>query len=132
MTQSFTAAVQAWGVDALIRVDKVRRASALELISLVITATPVDTGMLRGNWQTKLNAPVTSHIVRLDKGGNAAIAEALANLGSMVDVVYMTNSLPYAEKIEYEGYSRQAPQGMLRANVAKWQRIVKAKAKAYL
>jgi hypothetical protein len=58
--------------------------------------------------------------------------EALANLGSMVDVVYMTNSLPYAEKIEYEGYSRQAPQGMLRANVAKWQRIVKAKAKAYL
>jgi hypothetical protein len=129
--KSFSAAVKAWGIDALKRVDKVRRASALEVFMLTIYATPVDTGRLRGNWQTAINSPKTSHITRLDKAGGEAVAEAMANLGSMVDVVYMTNSLPYAEKIEYEGYSRQAPNGMVRVSAAKWQRIVQEKAKAY-
>lgn len=128
---SFTAAVDKWGLKALQNIDKVRRASALEVFTLVIMGSPVDTGLLRGNWQTKLNAPVLKSTSRLDPGGSAAVAEALANLGSMVDVVYMTNSLPYAERIEYEGWSRQAPNGMVRAAAAKWQRIVQEKAKAY-
>ncbi len=126
----FKAAVKAYGVNALIRVDKIRRASVLELFSLVIQGTPVDTGHLRGNWQVSLNSPILSKTERLDKGGDAVIAEALANLGSLVDVVYMMNNLPYAERIEYEGHSKQAPGGMVRVNAVKWARIVAAKAKA--
>jgi hypothetical protein len=129
---SFTAAVQAFGTATLVKIDKVRRASALEVFTLVIMGTPVDTGRLRGNWQTSVNAPKTSRIERLDKAGSEAIAEALANLGSMTDVVYMVNSLPYVERIEYEGWSRQAPAGMVRVATAKWPRIVQEKAKAYL
>lgn len=130
--RSFTLAIERWGADTLIKIDKVRRASILELFQLVILATPVDTGMLRGNWQTSVNAPVVGGIDREDKGGSAAIAEALANLGSLVDVVYMVNSLPYVEKIEYEGHSAQAPEGMVRKNALRWQAIVEAKAKEYL
>lgn len=128
MTGPFERAVERFGIEALVRVDKVRRASILELFSLVIDETPVDTGRLRGNWQTSLNSPIMGTTDRLDRGGNAAKAEALANLGALVDIVFMSNNLPYAERIEYEGYSRQAPAGMVRKNVARWPRIVKAKA----
>ena len=37
---------------------------------------------------------------RDDPSGAAALAEAMANLGSLADVVWFTNNLPYAERIE--------------------------------
>ena len=126
----FQRALAKYGADALIRVDMIRRASILELVGLIIDASPVDTGLFRGNWQCALNSPKELSLGTLDKGGNSAKAEALANLGALVDVFFLTNNLPYAERLEY-GYSRQAPEGMVRVNVAKWNRIVEEKAKGY-
>ncbi len=128
---AFQAIVKKFGVDALDKVDKVRRASVLELFKLVILATPVDTGRLRGNWQTTINSPATGVRDKDDPTGGISVAEALANLGSLLDVVWMVNNLPYAERVEYDGWSKQAPEGMVRTHVAKWQRIVAAKAKAF-
>lgn len=127
----FEAQLRGFGIKTLDQVDKVRRASVLELFKLVIFATPVDTGRLRGNWQTTINSPASAAIGRSDPGGGAAMAEAVANLGSLTDVVWFTNNLPYAERIEYDGWSRQAPEGMVRRHLASWQRIVAAKAKAF-
>lgn len=127
----FQAQLKGFGIKTLDRVDKVRRASVLELFKLVIFATPVDTGRLRGNWQTTINSPASAAIGRTDPGGAAAMAEAVANLGSLTDVVWFTNNLPYAERIEYDGWSKQAPEGMVRKHVASWKRIVEAKAKAF-
>lgn len=127
----FAAQVRGFGIKTMDRVDKVRRASVLELFKLVIYSTPVDTGRLRGNWQTTINTPKWGVIGRDDTGGAVALAEAMANLGSLVDVVWFTNNLPYAERIEYDGWSKQAPEGMVRRHLASWQRIVAAKAKAY-
>lgn len=127
----FEAQLRGFGIKALDQVDKVRRASVLELFKLVIFATPVDTGRLRGNWQTTINSPASAAIGRNDPGGAAAMAEAVANLGSLTDVVWFTNNLPYAERIEYDGWSKQAPEGMVRRHVASWKRIVAAKARAF-
>lgn len=127
----FEAQLRGFGIKALDQVDKVRRASVLELFKLVIFATPVDTGRLRGNWQTTINSPASAAIGRDDPGGAAAMAEAVANLGSLTDVVWFTNNLPYAERIEYDGWSKQAPEGMVRRHVASWKRIVAAKARAF-
>jgi predicted short-subunit dehydrogenase-like oxidoreductase (DUF2520 family) len=121
---SFSAAVAKYGVTALDKVDKIRRASILDLIGLIIEATPVDTGLLRGNFQASINAPVTSKTDREDKTGDAVIAEAMANLGSLADIFFLTNNLPYAERIEYEGFSAQAPEGMVRISAARWAEIV--------
>lgn len=33
--------------------------------------------------------------------------------------IYFGNGKPYASRIEYEGYSKQAPNGMLRKNIAR-------------
>lgn len=128
---SFQGQLKGFGIKTLDRIDKVRRASVLELFKLVIFATPIDTGRLRGNWQTTINSPATASIGRLDTSGAAAMAEAVANLGSLADVVWFTNNLPYAERIEYDGWSKQAPEGMVRKHVASWKRIVEAKARAF-
>ena len=113
----------------MVRLDKIRRASILELFNLIVDATPVDTGLLRGNWQVAINSPKVDKTSRLDRGGNQAKAEALANLGALADIVFLTNNLPYVERIEFEGYSRQAPGGMARRNIARWKEIVEAKAR---
>lgn len=126
----FQRQLRGFGIKTLDVLDKVRRASVLELFKLVIESTPVDTGRLRGNWQATINTPATAAIDRDDASGSLALAQAVANLGSLVDVVWFTNNLPYAESIEY-GHSRQAPEGMLRRHVASWKRIVDAKAKFF-
>lgn len=130
MTGRFESQLRGFGIKVLDKVDKVRRASVLELFKLVIYATPVDSGRLRGNWQTTVNTPATAEIERTDGNGGLALAEAMANLGGLLDVVWFTNNLPYAERIEYDGWSRQAPEGMVRKHVAQWRRIVEAKARA--
>lgn len=123
--------LRGFGTKSLDKIDKVRRASVLELFKLVIYSTPVDSGRLRGNWQTTINSPARAERDRLDPGGSAALAEAVANLGSLVDVIWFVNNLPYAERIEYDGWStHKAPDGMVRKHLASWQRIVAAKARA--
>lgn len=127
---SFSLSVAAFADVAKGNMDKVRRASILELFSAVILGTPVDTGRLRGNWQTTINSPAQGVRDTLDKSGSEAIHGVVANLGGIQDAVWFVNNLPYAEAIEM-GYSKQAPAGMVRKNVAAWERIVAAKAQAY-
>jgi hypothetical protein len=90
----------------------------------------VDTGRLRGNWQTAVNQTPFSVVDRFDPGGEFVISEIRANLGNLNDIVIFANNLPYAERIEYDGWSAQAPEGMVRSNVADWRRIVEQQARA--
>lgn len=131
MAGRFEQQLRGFGVVAAEKIDRIRRASALELFKLVIYATPVDTGRLRGNWQTTINTPAAAATSRDDPSGAAALSEAMANLGGLADVVWFVNNLPYAERVEYDGWSRQAPEGMVRRHVAQWNKIVAAKAQAY-
>jgi len=126
----FEAQLRGFGIRAMEKVDRVRRASVLELFKLVIYSTPVDTGRLRGNWQTTINAVAQSQLDRVDPNGGLALAEVMANMGGLLDVVWFSNNLPYAERIEYDGWSYKEPEGMVRKHLAQWQRIVAAKARA--
>lgn len=130
MAGKFEKQLAAFGVKSMDGVDRVRRASVLELFKLIIYATPVDLGGLRGNWQATLNTPATAAIDRKDTDGGPTLADAMANLGGLTDVVWFTNNLPYAEKIELDGGLNKRGQGMVRKHVAQWRRIVEAKAKA--
>jgi hypothetical protein len=126
----FSVQLTGFGVHALDKIDRIKRASCLELFQLVILATPVDTGRARGNWQTTINTPVTGVTARESTSGAESIADAAANLGSLLDVVWFTNNLHYIEGLEMGTGSAQAPEGMLRVNAIKWQQIVAAKAAA--
>ena len=44
-------------------------------------------------------------------------------------VYYLSNNLPYIRRLEYEGHSGQAPNGMVRVTMAKADKILKAQAR---
>lgn len=92
----------------------------------IILDTPVDSGLLRGNWQAAPHTPPAGIQSLKDPSGIAAIA-ALSRAVAMLqpgDVLFLVNNLPYAEAVEYGRHSRQAPAGMVRVNTAQWDRIV--------
>lgn len=106
--------------------NKITRAATLDFFSGTIKDTPVDTGRARGNWQTSTGVPVDGTIERDDQSGAAATAEVVAKTPAGAgQETFMTNNLPYIERLE-NGYSHQAPAGMVRRNLARVQRIVNA------
>ena len=71
----------------------------VELFTGIIKDTPVDTGRLRGNWQTSTGAPKTSEIERIDPDGGAATREVETTVKPDT-IDYLSNNLPYASFIE--------------------------------
>ncbi|KAF1045608.1 hypothetical protein [Xylophilus sp.] len=76
-------------------------------------------GRFRGNWQTSISAPVSGVVDRIDPTGQAAVGEASANMGGAGTVTYLVNNLPYAQALEYDAHSSQAPAGMVRVAMAR-------------
>lgn len=136
------------------RANKAVRKVLLDMLATVVKRTPVDTGMLRANWQYGAGEMPSGTIDTEDLSdeGRATVAREAAVIGStklMLGYVhYLTNNLPYAEVVEYgmypnppergskkrgeteytihvvDGYSKQAPAGMVRITVAEFQSII--------
>lgn len=129
----FGAQLEAISKNIGLSLDQTRRGVSIALFGEVVERSPVDSGRFRGNWQTAANAQKTTPITRDDKAplgsppGSAVQAEIDANLGKLGDIVYFTNNLPYAERLEY-GYSGQAPAGMVRTSVSRFEGLVAAEA----
>ena len=77
-------------------IEQTIRAVKLALFRGVIMDTRVDTGRLRGNWQTSTGAPAEGEVERIDPAGSQASQEAEAGVQAYT-VDYLTNNLPYAE-----------------------------------
>ncbi|MCP3750778.1 hypothetical protein D3C77_372870 [compost metagenome] len=82
-------------------------------------------GRFRGNWQFSIDTPATGELDRIDPSGNQAIADLLAQVQALTigQTAYIVNNLKYAIPLEY-GHSTQAPHGMVRVTLEKFQRIV--------
>lgn len=109
--------------------ETVARQVSFKLFSAVIKASPVDTGRFRMNWQTAGAVAPSGIIDGTDKGGAAAIGDAASYIFAASDwnEFTLTNNLPYAERLEY-GWSNQAPQGMVRVNVARFDTLLEEEA----
>lgn len=105
--------------------ELVVRQVTIKLFSQVILASPVDTGRFRMNWQTTDDAPAGGILDTDDTSGSRAISRATQFVQGSVkwDQFHLTNNLPYAERLEY-GWSQQAPQGMVRVTVSRFQRLI--------
>ncbi len=104
--------------------DRVVRGLTIELFAGVVRDTPVDTGRARGNWQTTVGTIPAAERERLDRSGGAAIAEVVAETPLKVgNKTFLTNNLPYIMPLE-EGYSKQAPAGMVRKNFLRVKQIL--------
>lgn len=79
-----------------------------------INAPVVLTGRYRSNWTIGVGAPNTSTHQTAGRAGAPAAAPSQPALPAMTlgQPVYITNSLPYAGRIE-QGHSRKAPAGVV-------------------
>lgn len=118
---SFSKDITDWTKKAEKDFEKLRRAVMIELFSSVILDTPVDTGRLRGNWQISSTSPANGEVNIMDPQGKQTTAKVqeMAAEGKIGkdQAVFLTNNLPYAYAIEYDGASKKkAPEGMVRKN----------------
>lgn len=107
------------------RAELVVRKSALNLLSQVVQASPVDTGRFKSNWQTGIGAI---------NSGTDSTDESVGRFHSAIggwtagQTIWLTNSLPYAKRLEY-GWSKQAPGGMVRIAVQDFKNLIQQAAK---
>lgn len=63
-------------------------------------------GRFRANWNTSVSAPDETTTEDIDPTGAKATANVLAKMGGAGSVTFLCNALPYAERLEYEGWSK--------------------------
>ena len=119
------------------RPEELRKAATITLFDAVIKDTPVGNpknwkspapagyvgGRLRANWQITASRPSQG-----TRDSTTALTEAQVrskvNAISPFNDMVMTNNLPYAGRVEYDGWAIKAPQGMVRHNIARFKKNV--------
>lgn len=139
---SFSADINKWIDTKAISNEnpkKVRDGVALKLLGAFVRDSPVDFGTFRGNWQTNAGSAKRGTLGNRDAA--SVIGEGVQELktASMAEDIYISNNLPYASVIEfgdYPGvgpkttqrlsgiYSTQAPTGVMRKNVVRFDVLI--------
>lgn len=125
------------------KAEDVARAVIIEVMASTIEDTPVGNpqlwksgrgpkgyvgGRLKANWQCTVGAPAQGEVEKADKTGSSAIRKVHSTVRKP-NKYFLTNNLPYAERVEFYGWSKQAPTGMLRKNVRRVKAIVARKSR---
>jgi hypothetical protein len=123
---SFTLHLKKLADKAGANADAVAKKVIIDVFSSVVEKSPVDKGTFRGNWQLGFGEVDGNTQSPDDKGGSATIAKANSELTKFDSkkITYISNSLPYAQRLE-NGYSNQAPQGMVRLTVLEFRRFIR-------
>lgn len=104
----------------------------LKLFSAFVMDSPVDKGSFRGSWFVSYGSPDLEQRYDAPENGISKSAATQMSTDRMVGflagfnggVMWITNNQSYAQRLEY-GWSKQAPQGMVRRNVARFNEIAK-------
>lgn len=101
------------------RANDIKTAVALRLLERIVDMTPVDTGRARGNWTVSVDSPRLDATKRKTKSGSSAVMAGAAVIATVTggQSIWINNNLPYIERLE-NGYSNQAPAGMLSVSLA--------------
>lgn len=111
--------------------DAVVRKIVLDMGTRIIRRSPVRTGRFRANWQYGETIRPEGVTIDVDKNGTATIRKlsaAMSKRGAAGRIHWLTNNLPYARRLE-DGWSQQAPAGMVGLTVVEYQEIVRNAAK---
>lgn len=142
MAQStFSASINAWIEKTKADADKIVRYALLTLDTRLVQRSPVGDakfwthpapkgysgGAFRGAWAISIGVPASGVTGIIDKDGAATLAAhaGIISQAKAGEVQYLTNGLPYAKRIE-EGWSRQAPYGLVALTVVEWNNIVES------
>lgn len=131
---SFANQIRDFRIDFTNLSDEVYRITVIKFFGQVVRASPVDTGRFRGNWFATISTPSTraQTAIRPASQVNREI-EQTVNQAENARIFWLTNNLPYAETLEFGGYrdgpktvggfSRQAPQGVVRVTARTFSRV---------
>jgi hypothetical protein len=106
--------------------DLVIKKVAIDILARVIQRSPVDTGRFRGNWQLTVGSPSSGTRQAADKSGATTVeagSKVIAKFEAGPDI-FIVNNLPYGPRLEYEGWSKQAPAGMVRVTVSEFEGLI--------
>jgi hypothetical protein len=83
-------------------------------------------GRFRGNWQLGVGTIPAGETGRIDTGGGATQSAIVAKVpeDAAGKVYYLANNVPYARRIE-DGWSRQAPAGLVGLTVVEFETFVR-------
>lgn len=82
-------------------------------------------GRFRANWHLSIDVVENVTFDEVDPSGNETISALISAVSDFTagQTAYLINNLPYAIPLEF-GHSTQAPAGMVRITVARFQQIV--------
>ena len=128
--------------DKEVELKDVRKTYAFALYSSIVKKTPVDTGRARGNWNISVG-----HDDTLPKENTVPQFKSVEEVPKVEgdESIYISNNLPYITKLEYggypkqpkggkgktiNGYSKQAPEGMVGVTLANNENIFNSAVRA--
>jgi len=93
---------------------KAIRGVGLQALKMVMIKSPVDKGTFRGNWNVGIG--ILDRAIDLDRREPQATSEGKSRLGSIKggEIINISNALPYAMRLEFDAWSSQATNGMVR------------------
>ena len=128
--------IHEFNIKAMAKSEAKIKKAFVGLSTDIIMDTPVLSGRLRNNWMVSVNKGSNE---TTERTGNESIGRVNAVKFKLGDTLYLTNNLPYAERIEFGlypspsktgktvgGYSVKSPQGMCRKNVIRWEKYFNA------
>ena len=125
--RSFGDRIAKRGEDFLLRCNRAKASVGLELYSQIVRGTPVDTGRARGNWLPSTVQPIYQTTYANVRSPEVGIREAKEEYtrATIDEDLIMQNNLPYIYRLEFDGWSRQAPGGWVRAAVGRFREIIR-------
>ena len=100
-------------------ISKIQLKLAFDIFAALVRLSPVDSGRYRGSWTMAEGTPDEATLPeamghrpgdRPVYGPAKAVAIRIATTWAALNVIWLANHLPYAERLE-EGHSGQAPIG---------------------
>lgn len=136
----FMDVISRWIEETEVKIDDILQTIVIQIGTSVVRLSPVDTGRFRGNWQLTLDNTAGSSLLNYDTEGQRTIdaIASVANSFTAGQVAYIQNHVLYGNDLEWglyngptakvtdEGFSTQAPSGMVRVTEAQFLNIVEA------
>ncbi len=123
----FLDTINRWTEETEVAIDNVLQTIVIMVGKSVVTLSPVDTGLFKGNWQLTIDGSATSSLIRYDTEGYSTLKDIASKSNSFTagQVAYIQNMVTYGYDLEY-GSSAQArdPDGMVRVTAMRFSRIV--------
>ncbi|MFZ3286545.1 MAG: hypothetical protein WA191_06810 [Telluria sp.] len=142
--RDFAKVLQRAGANA----ENVVRAGGLEILKRLIEKSPVGDpsmwqnpdmapegyvgGRFKNNWNVQVSDINYDTSAPVDSTGGSAMQRGQGTLTTfpMGATIFITNSMPYSRRLEFDAWSDQASAGMVRVTAIEYQNIIKQVAAA--